>query len=57
MSEKLLKIQIELQCLITDREAMIAENQTRISNDEALAYGEEDFYNLSNEMKKLINKI
>lgn len=52
MSDEL-RIKIALEALIAERCAMEAANIARISNGLSLAYGEEEFNNLSQEMQRL----
>jgi hypothetical protein len=44
---------IELEALITEREGMIAENETRKRNENALAYGDSAFNSLADRMRLL----
>ena len=48
-------IDIKLEILITRRCAMVAENEVRKSFKEAPAFGEEDFTEISQEMKGLLD--
>ena len=48
-----LRTQIELQALITEREGMIAENMKREWRRESMAYGEEAFQAIADEMRAL----
>ena len=51
---ELLEIRIQLEKLITEREAMVAENQWRISQQETLAYGDMDFARIREQMEALL---
>ena len=42
----LLRTKIKLQCLITKREAMLAENQQRIQLDQPIAFNSKHFIDL-----------
>lgn len=46
--------QIELQALITEREGMIVANKEREMEGKSLAYGEVDFFNLSDRIRDLL---
>ena len=45
---------IELELLITEREGMIVENALREAKGNAIAYGEEAFFELSEKIRELI---
>ena len=48
-----LKIRIELEALITEREGMKAENQFRVGCGEGVAYDEAPFIELADRMREL----
>ena len=45
---------IELEALITEREGMVAENQRRMSFNDAQAYSEGAFFELADKMRVLV---
>ncbi len=45
---------IRIEEIVTEREAMIAENKQREFQDQAMAYNEADFQQLSNRLHDLI---
>ena len=49
----LLEIRINLEELITEREAMLALNQGRIHRGEQVGYDDGEFYKIVNQMKAL----
>lgn len=52
-----LKIEIELQALITEREGMVASNKFREDSCQALAYGEGAFDELADKIRALAEQI
>jgi len=54
---KILKIKLEMEALISEREGMIALNKEREINDLSLAYGESAFNDLAIKFSKLALKI
>jgi hypothetical protein len=56
MSKELI-IRIKLERLITIREAMKADNTFRESINSGLAYGEESFMELAEEIKELVKEV
>ncbi len=53
MDFKLLDIQIQMEEIICEREAMIAENKWREIQGQSLAYGENNFNSLANRLEHL----
>lgn len=51
----LMNIRVNLEALITDREGMVAENQSRVQRGEAPAYHEDSFQMISNAIIELKN--
>lgn len=56
MNEEALHIKIKLEVLLTEREAMIAGNQQRLSLGQSLMYDEESFLNLSERISNLLKE-
>lgn len=50
----ILRLRIELESMLTEREAMLAENKKRELNREALAYGEAAFQDKAGEIYSLL---
>jgi len=48
-----LQILARIEALITDREGMIAENKQREAENKSMAYTEDSFHSLANEMREL----
>lgn len=48
---------IELEALITEREGMIAENMGRESRGEAMAYCDNDFQRVADDMRALAGEM
>ena len=55
--QAILEFKCELEALITQREAMVAENHYRIRRGETIAYGEDAFNNLTLLMRDIKEKI
>ena len=51
---EVLRDQIQLQALITEREGMIAENMRRERHQEAMAYDDLSFVQLAEKMRALL---
>lgn len=54
LEQLLPRVQVELQALITEREAMVAENKRREDTNRALAYGEDSFLELAARIRTLL---
>lgn len=52
-----LEIKLELEALICEREAMLAENSQRHNDGQAMAYHEHDFFCLAKEIRDLIGRM
>lgn len=52
---KLLRIRIELEALISERDGMLAENSLRSVNGERLKYGEGNFFSNAEKIRSLMH--
>jgi hypothetical protein len=57
MQQILLEIRLRLEALITERAGMVAENMQRKYLGQSMAYGEDDFNILANQITYLITMI
>jgi hypothetical protein len=51
---QLLRVRVELEALISERDGMIAENTMRTRNGERLAYGEGNFFQNAEKIRALL---